>query len=453
MGDGDGDYVAELRKHLASMHGKLVINGLRATRVEANLASIPGGHLYERFADEIESHATEGIIELVWHGTLEANIDSICASGLDERKRGSENGQAHGKGEYYARNPSTAVDYAQRALWRAQRTSADGMREPAFNVQGVRIIAFAILIDPADDFETNGVLVGKEAKRSLPLAVVTLKEDNMAHVALNIDESEERAALRAATARLDALGDGSACGSRALFAAVEGVRQASERLLSRFVSPLPQSPWPIASSPAVSWPQQHRFNPMAPVGAVSGLPMGSLQRPPLSVVLQPPPVLHITLRSINNEDGGGPSSNSNAPRTRVTVVNGTRPDPPNLRGVGYGGGSGGRDDRVETRKRLSVDADSRNAHTVLNLLRAYDIDAASEAYLKDPDVQEKRAPAWAAEVGHALDSILARGKAKSNTDVPIIDKALLIELFPGAFEAVNTVRLCTPPPTSRARLP
>lgn len=72
---------------------------LRVEACEANPHAAPGTPLYCRFAAALRRCSDERV-QLVFHGTAEANIDAICREGLDPRRRA---GQAYGPGGARAR--------------------------------------------------------------------------------------------------------------------------------------------------------------------------------------------------------------------------------------------------------------------------------------------------------------------------------------------------------------
>jgi hypothetical protein len=67
---------------------------LRCERCDPNPHAAPGTPLYERFI-AARARCRDPTVQLVWHGTPEANVDAICRSGLDPRRRA---GQALGPG-------------------------------------------------------------------------------------------------------------------------------------------------------------------------------------------------------------------------------------------------------------------------------------------------------------------------------------------------------------------
>ena len=65
---------------------------------------------YEKFAASLQTLPRDAELGLVFHGTAEQNIDAIACDGLDSKKR---SGQAHGPGEYFAKNPQISVGYCK----------------------------------------------------------------------------------------------------------------------------------------------------------------------------------------------------------------------------------------------------------------------------------------------------------------------------------------------------
>lgn len=72
---------------------------LRVEACEPNPYAAPGTPLYGRFAAALRRCADKRV-QLVFHGTAEANIDAICREGLDPKRRA---GQAMGPGGARAR--------------------------------------------------------------------------------------------------------------------------------------------------------------------------------------------------------------------------------------------------------------------------------------------------------------------------------------------------------------
>lgn len=67
---------------------------LRVRSCEPNPHSVPGTRLYARFV-AARARCADKSVQLVFHGTPEANVASICRDGLDPRRRA---GQAMGPG-------------------------------------------------------------------------------------------------------------------------------------------------------------------------------------------------------------------------------------------------------------------------------------------------------------------------------------------------------------------
>ena len=82
---------------------------LKVESIGENPHAKPGGVLYKKFIAAKNSLPKDSQQTcLAFHGTAEANIDSICASGYDSSKR---SGQAYGPGEYFATTPSVSLSY------------------------------------------------------------------------------------------------------------------------------------------------------------------------------------------------------------------------------------------------------------------------------------------------------------------------------------------------------
>jgi len=75
---------------------------LRIDSCKPNKFSLPGTPLYARFV-AARKRCADKSVELVFHGTPEANVKAICREGLDPRRRA---GQALGKGGAPARQNS-----------------------------------------------------------------------------------------------------------------------------------------------------------------------------------------------------------------------------------------------------------------------------------------------------------------------------------------------------------
>ena len=84
---------------------------LKEVNLIENQSAKPGGTLFRRFQSARRRLGTnQRQTILAFHGTPEANIQSICTNGFDPTKR---SGQAHGPGEYFAKTPDTPMQYCQ----------------------------------------------------------------------------------------------------------------------------------------------------------------------------------------------------------------------------------------------------------------------------------------------------------------------------------------------------
>ena len=84
---------------------------LRVVNLVENQSAKSGGNLFRRFQSAWRRLGTDQRQTiLAFHGTPEANIQSICTNGFDPTRR---SGQAYGPGEYFARTPGTPMGYCQ----------------------------------------------------------------------------------------------------------------------------------------------------------------------------------------------------------------------------------------------------------------------------------------------------------------------------------------------------
>lgn len=84
-------------------------SNLTVLNVEENPYAKPGGALFNKFKSKYSSLPKhQRTTQLAFHGTPEANIQSICANGFDSSRR---RGQALGPGEYFAVSPDTPMGY------------------------------------------------------------------------------------------------------------------------------------------------------------------------------------------------------------------------------------------------------------------------------------------------------------------------------------------------------
>ena len=87
----------------------LQFSNLKVVKIEENAHAKPGGALHNKFKDKywkLPKH--QRTTKLAFHGTPEANIQSICANGFDPTRR---SGQAYGPGEYFAITPDIPMRY------------------------------------------------------------------------------------------------------------------------------------------------------------------------------------------------------------------------------------------------------------------------------------------------------------------------------------------------------
>ena len=95
----NNDYFDVLKSHRDSVEEFLTTNFVGVGTVKEitpNPYAQPGQPLYNRFVTQWERVADQ-TVELCFHGTAEANIDAICQSGLDPKRR---SGQAYGPGKH-----------------------------------------------------------------------------------------------------------------------------------------------------------------------------------------------------------------------------------------------------------------------------------------------------------------------------------------------------------------
>jgi hypothetical protein len=118
-------------------------------------ASQAGAELYTRVVDEM-ARMPQHTLVLGFHGTLEANVDSIGANGMDPAMRV---GDIRGHGEYFAESIAMALPYMQGAR---------------------RLLVFLLLV-PSDGLCTptglvhrgdGGMIVMANPSQQLPIATV-----------------------------------------------------------------------------------------------------------------------------------------------------------------------------------------------------------------------------------------------------------------------------------------
>lgn len=86
-------------------------SNLRVVKIEENSHAKPGGALFTKFKNKyLKLPKHQRTTQLAFHGTAEANIQSICSNGFDPSRR---SGQAYGPGEYFAVNPNIPLGYCK----------------------------------------------------------------------------------------------------------------------------------------------------------------------------------------------------------------------------------------------------------------------------------------------------------------------------------------------------
>ncbi|KAL9188919.1 hypothetical protein ACHAXT_011409 [Thalassiosira profunda] len=186
--------------HLASVFKRLYSkdftdfvesSGLKSPKVEVNPHLLKSG-LYAPFVEEgkrlCAASSKEGdkgsddhVVRIVFHGTSEANVESILCNGLDPSLR---KGQAHGQGEYFANRPELPISYCRG---------------------GKAMVVFAV-ITTSSELRVRDIVVVTECNRQLPIAtlsfdgfdpfVVTAADRFQARVAQHwkdVQEKEKRA--------------------------------------------------------------------------------------------------------------------------------------------------------------------------------------------------------------------------------------------------------------------
>ena len=119
--------------------------------IKTNPHSLPGTPQYQRFVLEWQRVADQ-TVELVYHGTAEANVDIICRNGLDPARR---RGQAYGPGEYFAGTPAISLGYCKG---------------------GTKMLIFACLMDKTGLTNNIGnIIVINKVEHQLPLFTVSFQ--------------------------------------------------------------------------------------------------------------------------------------------------------------------------------------------------------------------------------------------------------------------------------------
>lgn len=186
--------------------------GFEAMRIVHNPHSLPGQPQYERFvaaaataakatapAPLAQSQSRPGEppepsgapaepsgaaapppIKLVFHGTAEANVESILRDGMDPSRRG-EHGQAYGPGEYFAVSAFLSLGYCRG---------------------GAQLLVFAVIDEKAvRGGGRGGIVVVDQVERQLPLATIHIQQPDEAVLrAANLARQAAAAAARAQAA-------------------------------------------------------------------------------------------------------------------------------------------------------------------------------------------------------------------------------------------------------------
>jgi ubiquitin-protein ligase len=129
-----------------------------------NADSAPGTALHTAFVNACRRYSDRNV-EIVFHGTKDANINAILRNGLDPSLRGSAHGQALGPGEYFTRSVDCALGYSLRGRYDSKYGSN--------HVSGA-VIVFAVLATRQDDH--GGTIVVSESDCQIPLALLTYGE-------------------------------------------------------------------------------------------------------------------------------------------------------------------------------------------------------------------------------------------------------------------------------------
>ena len=109
--------------------------------------------IYQAFVDEMKAiaesaDAGQHHVSLVFHGTLESNVESILSNGLDPSLR---RGQQFGQGEYFAASPDLPLRYCRG---------------------GTKMLVF-LVITTKFDLRGHDIVVVKKSQRQLPIATLS----------------------------------------------------------------------------------------------------------------------------------------------------------------------------------------------------------------------------------------------------------------------------------------
>jgi len=124
-----------------------------------NPVAFEGGRMFDAFVEAFVQASSA--MRLVFHGTAAANVDAICADGLDPTFRKF---QRYGEGEYFAEDPLMAVPYGGGGHGRGE----------------CGIIVFVVLITEDTVHNANGIVVVDQTTHQLPLGVAHFHFDQAA---------------------------------------------------------------------------------------------------------------------------------------------------------------------------------------------------------------------------------------------------------------------------------
>jgi hypothetical protein len=159
--------------------------------VELNEFSEPGSPLFEKFVARLGAVSPDALVCVGFHGTAEGNISPILREGLDPRRRGTH-GQAHGPGEYFAKDPHVSVSYC---------SSTSGYQHSG------KMVVFLLLLEPHERRKwDSGVVVVQRSDHQMPLGVLHFNsaEEELRKERLEEERRKEIKERRAALAEADA---------------------------------------------------------------------------------------------------------------------------------------------------------------------------------------------------------------------------------------------------------
>jgi hypothetical protein len=157
------DLLAPLRSAVLSesfVSALVSLGHFRHLRVEQSVFSEPGKPLFEKFIARVGVASPDALVCVAFHGTAERNISPILREGLNPRLRGT-NGQAHGPGEYFAKDPQMSLSFC---------SSASGDQHLG------QMLVFLLLLEPEEQRKwCSNVVVIQRSDHQLPLGVLHFK--------------------------------------------------------------------------------------------------------------------------------------------------------------------------------------------------------------------------------------------------------------------------------------